>query len=138
MKSTFLVLALLATGAGPVAAQAPAGGPQPGSPAAAQPPDRRAQYLAKELGLSPDQQAKLGPIMQARRQELQALRNPAGTTGRQPGMGRELKAAQSNYLDQIKAVLTPEQYLKFTQLQDEQRRRLREQRQNGEAAPMQD
>lgn len=138
MKSTLPLLILLAATAGPAVAQAPAAISQPtNQPAADQAPDRRAQYLAKALGLSADQQARLAPILLAQRQEMQALRQRASTEGRQPGMGRELKTAQGKYLDQIKAVLTPEQYTRFTQLQDQQRSKLRERRQSNATMPAQ-
>ena len=134
MKNSLLLFVVLAAAAGPVFAQAPAGGP---APTTDQAPDRRAQRLAKELNLSADQQARLAPILQAQRQEMQGLRQRVDTEGRQPGMGRELKAAQGKYLDQIKAVLTPEQFTKFAQLQDQQRSQMRERRQGNATSPAQ-
>jgi len=143
MKKSFVVLALLAVAAGSAAAQAPAAPAAPAPPADLRParpaPDqmaeRRTQYLAKELGLSADQQAKLAPILLAQRQDMQAMRERVSTGGRQRGGGQDLKAAQSRYLDQIRSVLTPEQFTKFTQLQEAQREKMRERRQNNPSTP---
>ena len=44
-------------------------------------------------------------------------------------------AAQAKHTDQVKAVLTPEQYTKFDQLKDEQRDKMRERRLNGTTTP---
>jgi hypothetical protein len=93
---------------------------------------RRAQYLTKELGLSADQQTKLQSILLAQRQEMQALRDKVQTGGRQRGMGQDLKASMAKYDAQVKGILTPDQYTKFTQLKDEQRDKMRERRQSGQ------
>ncbi|MBF9140175.1 hypothetical protein [Hymenobacter properus] len=132
-KILVLLAATLATGL-TAAAQAPAS-PTPAADlqkAPDQQVQRRVQYLAQQLGLSPDQQAKLEPILLAQRQDMQALRTRVQTNGRQRGMGQELKAAQARYAEQIRAVLTPEQFVKFEQLRDEQRDKLRERRANGQ------
>ncbi|HEX8330115.1 MAG TPA: hypothetical protein VF629_21445 [Hymenobacter sp.] len=133
MKTVLFLLAALATTASTGFAQAPASA---GPAATAQKsPDqqaaRRAQYLTKELGLTADQQAKLEPILLAQRQDMQALRDKAQAGGRQ-GLGQELKASQAKYTEQIRAVLTPEQFTKFDQLKDDQRDKLRERRANGQ------
>ncbi|WP_310395018.1 hypothetical protein [Hymenobacter sp.] len=139
MKKSLLLLAVVAASVTSSFAQAPAASPAaPAQPGAGQPQspdqqaDRRAQYLAKELSLSADQQAQLRPILLAQRQELQAFRGQLGGGGRRPGVGKELKATQAKYDAQIKAVLTPEQYAKFDQLKDDRRDNLREQRANGQ------
>ena len=98
--------------------------------------DRRAQYLAKELSLTADQQARLTPILLAQRQDMLALRDKMQAGGRRAGMGQELKAAQAKYIEQIRAVLTPEQYTRFDQLKDEQRDKLRERRASGQSQTM--
>lgn len=133
MKKLLLLLATAAATTPASFAQTPA---TPPAPAAAQQPadqlaERRAQYLAKELGLSADQQAKLQPVLLAQRQELQTLRSQVQTGGRRLGMGQDLKASQARYDAQIKGILTPEQYARFSQLKDEQRDKLRERRAAG-------
>ena len=136
MKRMFVLLAVLFTAAGAAAAQAPAGaGPAAVQKSPDQQAQRRAQYLAKELGLTADQQAKLEPILLAQRQEMMALRDKVQTGGRQRGMGQELKASQAKYTEQIEAVLTPEQFAKFDQLKDDARDKMRERRANGPGRP---
>ena len=142
MKKFLVLLAVASATVGSSSAQAPASTTQTAPPTASQAksPDqqaeRRAQYLAKELGLNADQQAKLTPILVAQRQEMVTMRNKVQTGGRRMGTGQDLKAAQARYDTQIKAVLTPEQYAKFSQLRDEQRDKMRERRQAGGAKPM--
>jgi len=124
MKKTLVLVALLAL-AGPATsfAQTPA--------AAAKSPeqqaDRRAEHLSQQLGLSPEQKAKVEPILLAQAQELQALRAKYPAGNRQ-GMGAELKAGQAKYDEQLKAVLSAEQFTKYLQLRDERRENLRERR----------
>ncbi|MBF9223558.1 hypothetical protein [Hymenobacter ruricola] len=136
MKRILVALAVLLAAAGTASAQAPAGA----SPATApkspdQQAQRRAQHLAKELGLTADQQARLEPILLAQRQEMMTLRDKAQAGGRQRGMGQELKVIQAKYTEQMKAVLTPEQFAKFDQLKDEQRDKMRERRASGQGRP---
>ncbi|MDO7852580.1 hypothetical protein [Hymenobacter convexus] len=134
MKKILVLLATLLTVGHAASAQAPASAGATPAPQKSpdQQADRRAQYLAKELGLSADQQARLTPILLAQRQDMLALRDKVQATGRQRGMGQEMKATQAKYIDQIRAVLTPEQFAKFEQLKDEQCDKLRERRANGQ------
>lgn len=135
MKKLLLLLATAAATTATGFAQAPAAQTMPARPGTQKSPDqlaeRRAQYLAKELGLTADQQAKLQPILLAQRQEMQAMRDKVPTGGRQRGMGQDLKASMAKYDAQIKGILTPEQYTRFSQLKDEQRDKMRERRQGG-------
>ena len=110
----------------------PTVGPQKGSDPLI---ERRVQYLAKELGLSADQQTLLQPILLAQRQQMQLLREQRTTGGRRQGTAQDLKAAQAKSDEQLKAVLTPEQYTRFTAMKDEQRDKMRERRAAGAAQP---
>ena len=136
-KFLFLAAAFAATATTGFAQTPPAMPPATGQPKAPdQQADRRAQYLAKELSLTADQQAQLTPILLAQRQDMLALRDKMQAGGRRAGMGQELKAAQAKYIEQIRAVLTPEQYTRFDQLKDEQRDKLRERRASGQGQTM--
>jgi len=137
-KFLFLAAAFAATAATSFAQTPPAMPPAPaGRPKMPdQQADRRAQYLAKELSLTADQQARLTPILLAQRQDMLALRDKMQAGDRRAGMGQELKAAQAKYTEQIRAVLTPEQYTRFDQLKDEQRDKLRERRASGQSLKM--
>lgn len=99
---------------------------------------RRTQYLAKELGLNTDQQARLQPLLLAQRQQMQVLREQRVTGGRRLGTVQDLKAAQAKFDEQLKAVFTPEQYTRFNAMRDDQRDKLRERRAAGQALPQAD
>ncbi|MFD2717661.1 DUF4890 domain-containing protein [Hymenobacter monticola] len=130
MKKTLMLLAALAfTTAGTSFAQtAPAattkvkmhggkGAHGPKDPAKMA--DHKAAKMAKELGLTADQEAKVEQLMLARQQETQALKAKYAadkTAGR-----AEMKASHEKYAAQLKTILTPEQYAKFDQLKDEHR-----------------
>ena len=140
MKKLLFLLAACAAGPTISRAQAPAAmqtappsaGPQQGPD---QLSERRVQYLAKELGLSADQQTRLQPLLLAQRQQMQLLREQRTTGGRRQGTAQDLKATQAKFDEQLRTVLTPEQYTKFTAMKDEQRDKLRERRAAGAGLP---
>jgi protein CpxP len=136
MKKLLLLLTTAAATTATSFAQAPTAQAMPDQVGTSKSVDqmaaRRAQYLAKELSLSADQQARLQPVLLAQRQEMQAMRDKVQTGGRQRGMGQDLKASMTKYDAQVKGILTPEQYTKFSQLKDEQRDKMRERRQGGQ------
>ncbi|GAB3844908.1 hypothetical protein GCM10028822_02690 [Hymenobacter terrigena] len=136
MKKLLLFLATSAATAGTAFAQAPAPTQTPaGTAAPDQLAQRRAQYLGKELGLTADQQTRLAPILMAQRQQLQVLREQRTTGGRKLGTAQDLKANEARTDEQIKTVLTPEQFTKFSKMRDEQREKMREHRAAGANAP---
>ena len=138
MKKLLFLLAACSATATTSSAQAPAIPTAPATASSQKAPDqlidRRAQYLAKEMGLNADQQARLQPILLAQRQQLQALREQRTTGGRRFGTAQDLKAAQTKFDEQFKAVFTAEQYARFSQMQAEQRDKMRERRAAGQAA----
>lgn len=79
------------------------GGPGRGGP--------NIEMLAKELGLSADQKAKLEPILKAQGEKMQELRNLPQEERREKG--RALREASQK---EIEAVLTPEQAKKFAEM----------------------
>lgn len=85
---------------------------------------RQTEGLTKQLGLSADQSAKVQQIMLARDQEMMAMRGQmqAGTGDRQQ-MREQLMAGRTKYEDQLKAVLTPDQFTKYTAMQANRRER---------------
>jgi len=129
MKKTLMLLAALAfTTAGTSFAQtAPAttkvkmhggkGGHGPKDPAKMA--DHKAAKMAKELGLTADQEAKVEQLFLARQQETQALKAKYGADKK---AGRtDMKASHEKYAAQLKTILTPEQYAKFDKMKDEHR-----------------
>ena len=120
MKKNFLLLVALAFATAgtsfaqttPAASMVQARKQAPKSPA--QKADRQAGKMAKELGLNADQEAKVEQLLLARQQETAALKTKYGTDKK---AGRpEMKAAHDRYQTQFKAILTPEQYAKFSQM----------------------
>ena len=77
---------------------------------------RRIEYLTAELTLTPEQQTKLKPILLAQREQLQTLREGRTTGGRRYGSPQDVKAAEVKFDEQLKAVFTPEQFAKYTQM----------------------
>lgn len=135
MKKNLLLLAALSLGAAaPALAQAPVKttgsdanqnalhqkmtpkGPGKGHKTPAQKADRKAAKMAQELGLTADQEARVERLMLARQQETAAFKAKYGADKK---AGRpEMKAAHDRYEAQLKAILTPEQYVKFGQMND--------------------
>lgn len=129
MKKSLLLLAALAfTAAGPSFAQtAPAAttkarthqGGKGHHKDPARKADQKAAKMAKELGLSADQEAKIEQLMLARQQETAAFKTKYGAD---KNAGRaEMKASHDKYNAQLKAILTPEQFAKFGQLKQAHR-----------------
>ena len=81
---------------------------------------RRVQYLTEELALTADQQTRLQPILLAQREQLQTLKAGRTTGGRRYGSPQDMKAAEVKFDEQLKAVFTPEQFAKYTQMKVDQ------------------
>ncbi|RSK46967.1 hypothetical protein [Hymenobacter rigui] len=92
--------------------------------------DRQAQNLTRQLSLSADQTPKVRAIALAQAQEMQTLRDKYTTAGSRQGMGQDLKATQEKYDAQLKAVLTTDQYTKYTQLREDRMDKVRQRRVN--------
>ena len=132
MKQFLLLLAVGGATASAALAQTPAATAAPGTIVRTVPPAgglqqtpegmvaRRVQYLSQELSLSADQQTRLQPILLAQRAQLQTLREGRTTGGRRYGSPQDLKNAEVKFDEQLKAVFTPEQLAKYTQMKVEQ------------------
>jgi Spy/CpxP family protein refolding chaperone len=79
--------------------------------------DKGAAKMAKELGLAPDQEARVEKILLARNQETQALKSKTGTDRK--AAHDSMKALRDRYDGQLKAALTAEQFTKYQQLRAE-------------------
>ena len=66
------------------------------------------QHLTKTFNLTPDQQAKIQPILDQAKPQIVAIRQDAR---------QKIKAIRENARTQIRAVLTPDQQQKFDALQ---------------------
>ncbi|MCI1186081.1 DUF4890 domain-containing protein [Hymenobacter sp. DH14] len=79
--------------------------------------DHKAGKMAKELGLTADQEAKVESLMLARQQESATLKAKYGADRK---AGRtEMKAAHDRYEAQLKTILTPEQFAKMDKMKAE-------------------
>ncbi|MBF9237864.1 hypothetical protein I2I05_10705 [Hymenobacter sp. BT683] len=85
----------------------------------AQKADHKASKMAKELGLTADQEARVEQLLLARQQQGAAFKAKYGTD-KKAGCP-ERKAAHERYQAQLKSILTADQYAKFSQRQDEHR-----------------
>lgn len=129
MKKTLVVLATFLCTAGAASAQtsdlATAGrangmGQGRGNQTPEQRADMQTQRLSKELTLSADQTSQVRAIALAQNQEMQALRSKYASADSRQGAGQEMKAIRDKYDAQLKAVLTPEQATKYSQLREDQ------------------
>ena len=84
---------------------------------------RQTEGLTKQLGLSADQSAKVQQIMLDRDKEMMAMRGQmqAGTDRSQ--MRDQMQANRAKYDDQLKQVLTADQFTKYTAMQANRRQR---------------
>ena len=129
MKKMLVVLSMLSLTLGAAQAQTtPAPAPAPVRPAQLSPEqhaDRMAQRLSKQLNLSTEQTARVREATLTHQQHVQALRATHATAGSRRGAGPELKTLRDTYDQQLKAILTPDQYTQYAQQRDarlEQRR----------------
>ncbi len=85
---------------------------------------RQTQGLTKQLGLSADQSAKVQPILLARDQEMMNMRGQmqAGTGDRKQ-LRDQMMASRAKYDDQLKAVLTPDQFTTMQTMEASRRQR---------------
>jgi Spy/CpxP family protein refolding chaperone len=126
--------------------------PPPPAPAGAQAPqrgqhqqmtpdqraDRRIKMMKKNLGISDDQATKLKPVLVASIQQMDAIKmQPKGAKGAKKQQMAQLKQTTD---DQIKNILTPEQYQKMQDMQQQRKDKMkaaRQQRMQNQQAPPQ-
>jgi len=120
-----LILSLVATSAvlaspfGGIGFQdnpSPADGASPTRPAHAAPdPQKQTTRLSRKLQLTPDQAAKIEPILQSRQQQVQQLR---GDTSLSPhDLHQKMRAIRQDTDSQIQAILTDSQRQGYQQMQ---------------------
>ncbi|AYA37005.1 hypothetical protein D3Y59_08010 [Hymenobacter oligotrophus] len=135
MKKMLLLLTVAALGFTTAQAQNPssanAGTPNPGnyqgrgqgqgrfSPE--QRADMQAQRLAKQLRLTPDQQARARAIFLTQATEMETLRaqNQPGNADRQ-ALGQKVQEARTRTDEQLRGVLTPEQFAQYQAKREDQ------------------
>lgn len=110
-----LALSVLAAGITFAGAQQTTPAPDTTAPQASAPmhrhhapnPEHQAKHLAKELNLTPDQQARIEPILADRDQKMQALH--ANTELAPEDRHQQMRAIMQDTEQQMAGVLTPDQ-----------------------------
>jgi protein CpxP len=74
-------------------------------------PDRQLKHLTRELGLSPDQQGQIKPILADRQQKMQALMQDQSLSGED--RRSRFQAIRQDSQSRIEAVLNDQQKQKF-------------------------
>jgi Spy/CpxP family protein refolding chaperone len=99
-------------------------------------PQRQARALARQLGLSPAQQAQIRPIIADRRQQIETLRADQSLTPRDRRL--RVVGVMQDSRNRIEAVLTDSQKQQFEQmLADRRSRRQQQQTQPQSQQPVQ-
>lgn len=73
--------------------------------------EMQAQKMGKEYNLTDDQIMKLKEVNLAKARQMETLRSQ-GKENRE-AMGSQMKEIKNNYDNQVKGILTPDQYAKF-------------------------
>jgi protein CpxP len=95
--------------------------------------DDQVKHLSKKLNLSSDQQAKLKPILEDQRTQMEAAHNDASLS-KQDRMSKMQDLRKSSD-EQIKAVLNPDQQKNFDKMRAEQQEHMKNWHKGGDAAP---
>ena len=99
------------------------GGPRRGGP------DHRAEMLARQLDLTPDQTAQVKVLMESEHSKMAALHSNNALS--QDEMRSQMMAVHQESETKLRAMLTPDQVTKLDAMQA----RMREHRQEGQGAP---
>ncbi len=95
--------------------------------------DDQLKHLTSKLNLSDDQQAKLKPILEEQRKEMEQVHN-ASSLSREERFHKMQELRQSSDT-QIKSVLNEDQQKNFDKMREEQRNRMNKWRKGGENTP---
>jgi hypothetical protein len=95
--------------------------------------ETKIQELRDRLALTPEQEQKIAPLLEARNQKLRELRAKYGEDASRReklGMMREAKAIQKDFDGQLQPILTKDQWQQWQQFRDETRAAARERYRN--------
>jgi Spy/CpxP family protein refolding chaperone len=120
-------------GATAFAQTAPAPAPAPDAAPAAAPaartppsPEKVVALMTAKLNLTPDQAAKITPIIADRQQQMQALR--ADTSSRPMQRMKKAKAVGEAADAKINAILTPDQQKQYAAMEEQMKEQMKERR----------
>jgi len=91
---------------------------------------RHAGKLGEKLGLTDEQKSKIGPLVQKNRADIKAIRENASLTKDQKHA--QIAAIREGMDQQMKSVLTPDQYQKFQENKAQRKEQSKEQRKEGQ------
>jgi len=89
-------------------------------------PDKVVAMMTAKLNLTPDQAAKITPIVADRQQQMQAIR--ADTTSRPMQKMKKAKAVGDAADAKINAILTPDQQKQYAALEEQMKEQMKERR----------
>ena len=92
----------------------------------AQKADRHAAKIAKALGLTAEQEAKVETIVLARNQEMSALKAKYAAGADRKAGRADMKAVKTKYDGQLQTALGPDLYARYDKMRDEQHDRAKE------------
>ena len=95
--------------------------------------DDQLKHLTKQLNLSDDQQAKLKPILEDQRKQMDGIRNDSSLS-REDRFSKMQELRQSSDT-QIKSVLNDDQQKNFDKMREEQANRMKRWHRGGDNAP---
>lgn len=95
--------------------------------------DEQLEHLTKKLKLSDDQQAKLKPILEDQRKQMEQIHNDSSLS-REDRFSKMQELRQSSDT-QIKSVLNDDQQKSFDKMREEQRDRMKQWHRGGDNAP---
>ena len=95
--------------------------------------DDQLEHLTKKLKLSDDQQAKLKPILEDQRKQMEGIRDDSSLS-REDRFSKMREVRQSSDT-QIKSVLNDDQQKNFDKMREEQGNRMKRWHKGGDNAP---
>ncbi|HEX7815822.1 hypothetical protein [Dyella sp.] len=85
-------------------------------------PQQQLQRLTKALQLTPDQQGKIGALLQSRYQQGQSIRNDSSLKG--PDKRAKIKALMESTQDQISGMLNDTQKQRWNDIREKRQERM--------------
>ena len=95
--------------------------------------DDQIKHLSKKLNLTDDQQAKLKPILEDQRKQMEAIHSDSSLS--REDRFSKMQALRQSSDAQIKGVLNEEQQKNFDKMRAEQQERMKQWRKGGDNSP---
>jgi hypothetical protein len=91
------------------------------------------EELRARLALTPDQEAKIAPLVQQRNEKLKALRasaDPDASRRERFGMMKEARTIQQDFVEQVEPMLSKEQKKEWETIREEMKEAAKQRRKN--------